>query len=151
MHEIVERTQGFLDRRAGVGDVLVVEVDIVGAEPLEAGFDRADDVAARGALQPPPLVHGTVHRTGEFGREHDVVPSSGQCAAEIFLGPAALAVGIGGVEKRDAEIERLVHDGTGCRHVHPPAEIVAPEPDRRDDQAGPAQIALFQYRSSDAC
>ena len=42
------------------------------------------------------------------------------------------------------EIERLVHHRPGRRHVHAAAEIVAAEPDRRDDQAGAAEIALFQ-------
>ena len=41
LHEIVERAQRLLDRRPRIGDVLLVEVDVVGAEPSEARLDRA--------------------------------------------------------------------------------------------------------------
>ena len=44
-HELVQRAQGLLDRRDPVRPVVLVEVDVVGAEPLQRGLDRAADVA----------------------------------------------------------------------------------------------------------
>jgi hypothetical protein len=48
-----QRAGGLLDGRVRVGPVLVVEVDVVGAESLQGGVDRAADVR-RGAVVPPP-------------------------------------------------------------------------------------------------
>src|SRR5204862_8041014 len=71
------------------------------------------------------------------------VPPSGEGTAQLFLRPAALAIGVGGVEKGDAEIESLVHDGARRRIIDAPAEIVAAEPNRRDDPPGTTEIALL--------
>src|SRR5438132_306523 len=73
-HEIVERAQGLLDRRLRIGDVLPVEVEIVGVEAFEAGLDRAHDVVPRGALQPARAVH----RPGEFAGQHHLVAPAGE-------------------------------------------------------------------------
>src|SRR5213078_1699087 len=139
LHEVVEGAQGLFDRRLGVGDMLLVEVDIIGVEPLQARLDGRHDVAPGGAL-PSPF---PVHRPGKFAGEHDLVPPSGEGTAQLFLRPAALAIGVGGVEKGDAEIESLVHDGARRRIIDAPAEIVAAEPNRRDDQPGTTEIALL--------
>ena len=58
--EIVERAQGLVDRRDRVGAVDLVEVDVVGLQPLEAGLDRVHDVAARGAAVVGPGAHVAV-------------------------------------------------------------------------------------------
>ena len=139
LHEVVEGAQGLFDRRLGIGDMLLVEVDVIGVEPLQARLDGRHDVAPGGALQSPL----PVHRPGKFAGEHDLVPPSGEGTAQLFLRPAALAIGVGGVEKGDAEIESLVHDGARRRIIDAPAEIVAAEPNRRDDQPGPTEIALL--------
>ena len=62
---------------------------------------------------------------------------------QVF-GTAALAIGIGGVEQRDAEIERLVDHLAGRLEIDAAAEVVAAETDRRHAQAGCAEIADFQ-------
>jgi len=56
-------------------------------------------------------------------------------------------IGIGCVEERDAEIERLVDHCARRLAVEPPAEIVAPQPDDRDPQPRFAQIALLHRHS----
>ncbi len=38
--DVVERFDRFLDRRAGIKAMNLVEVDVVGAEPLERSVDR---------------------------------------------------------------------------------------------------------------
>src|SRR5207248_10796430 len=50
MDEIVERPQRLLDRGPRTGDVLIVEVEAIGAEAPEAGLDCRHDVGARGSL-----------------------------------------------------------------------------------------------------
>src|SRR5205085_8251310 len=129
MHEVVERAQGLLDRAARIFDVLIIEVDVIGIEAPKAGLDRGHDVAAGSALQPSI----PVHRPSEFRRQHDLVAMPRQRAAEKFLRAALYPVRIGAVEKGDADIERLVDDRPRRRLVAAPAEIVAAEPDGRDD------------------
>src|SRR5207244_705747 len=80
--EIVECPQGLLDRRQGIRLVLLVEVDPVGLQPSEAGLDLGYDVAARGALK----AAGRIHRSGEFGRQHDVFAAVAEDLAETSLG-----------------------------------------------------------------
>jgi hypothetical protein len=64
-------------------------------------------------------------RHAEFGRDHDILAPVAEAFAEIFLGAAALAVDVRGVEQRDAEIERPMHDFSRRRQIDPAAEIVA--------------------------
>src|SRR5205823_3624513 len=130
---VVNRASG------GIGDMLLVEFDVIGVEPLQARLDGRHDVAPGSAL-PSPF---PVHRPGKFAGEHDLVPPPGEGTAELSLRPAALAIGVGGVEKGDAEIESLVHDGARRRIIDAPAEIIAAEPNRRDDQPGTTEIALL--------
>jgi hypothetical protein len=54
---------------------------------------------------------------------------------------ASVAVDVGGVEQRDAGIERRVHDLAGLVLVEAAAEIVAAEADRGDFQVGGAERA----------
>ena len=71
-HEIVERAQRVFDVRQRVGAVNLIEVDVVGAEPLQARFDRLDDVQARQA----DVVRTLTHASADFRREHDAMPPS---------------------------------------------------------------------------
>ena len=56
-HQIVERAQRLFDRRDGVEAVQLIEVDVVGAEPAQAGLARRDQVVPRGAdvVRPGPM------------------------------------------------------------------------------------------------
>jgi hypothetical protein len=83
--QIVVGHQGLLQRRVGVREVRVVEVDVVGAETAQAVFDLIDDVPAR---QPTCRVEPTF--TG-LGRDHHVVASADQGAAEKLLGGFAFS------------------------------------------------------------
>ena len=62
------------------------------------------DVAPRRAL----LHAGVVHRHAELGGEHDVLALVAEHLAHRGLRAAAIAVDVGGVEQRDAEVDRLV-------------------------------------------
>src|SRR5690606_15089763 len=77
----------------------------------------------------------------ELRRDDGLVAAFAEGAAEELLGTAG-AVDIGRVEKVDADVERLVHDGLGLFVGDPPAEVVAADPDGGDLQARVAQVAV---------
>ena len=124
-HEVVEGAEGFVKGRARVGKVNLVEVEMVGVEAAEAGFDGLHDVAAGGAFHVDVVVgHGAAELAGDDG----FVAMSLEGFPEVFLGEAAGAVDVGGVEEGDAGVEGGVGDGGGLGHVTAAAEIVATEP-----------------------
>src|SRR6516164_5750637 len=85
-----------------------------------------------------------VHRAGKLGRQHDVLAAVAEDLAEAALGAAArVAIGVGLIKERDAEIERFMDDLAGRGEIDAAAEIVAAETDRRDLQAGFPEISLL--------
>ena len=56
---------------------------------------------------------------------------------------AAVAVGVRGIEQRDARVQRAMHHALGRLEVDAAAEVVAAEPDQRDAQARAADVAQF--------
>ena len=137
--QVVERAQRFLDRRQRIVIVLLVEIDVVGLQPLQAGFDGGHDVAPRRAL----LGAVVAHRLGIFGRQHDVLAAVAEHLAQHGLGAAHAGIDVGGVEQRDAEIDRLVDHLARGFEIGALAEIVAAEADGGNAQAGAAEIANF--------
>jgi hypothetical protein len=107
--------------------VRVVEVDVLGPESAQAGFDLLDDVSAR----QPAVVDARPDRLAGLAGDHHFVASAGECAAEELFGGLAFgsgrragpvedrqdAVGIRGVEEVDAEVERDTND---------PVDVVRP-------------------------
>jgi hypothetical protein len=79
--------------------VQVVEVDVIGAQPGEAGVHGLPDVLG---LASAGLLVGA-----ELGGQHDFVAAVGQQSADELL-VVALAVDVGGVEEVDPEVEQLV-------------------------------------------
>ena len=130
--------QRLLDRRRGIGPVQLIEVDPVGAQPLRLASTARHDVAARRALH----LARAVHRHAEFGGEHDVLAPRAQGFAKVCLRPAAIAVDVGGVEQRDAGVERAMHHRARGGEVDAPAEVVAAEPDDARRRVRAAELAL---------
>ena len=124
-HEIVERAQRLLDRRLLIWPVQLVEVDPVGAQPLQARLDRMHDVTPRRTAQLARIVH----RQAELGCEHDLLALVTENASERLFRTAFVAVAVRGVDQVDAEVDRLVHDALRRRKIDTAAEIVAAEPD----------------------
>lgn len=124
--EVVERPQRFLDRRQRVGPVELVQVDPVGAQASQAILERGHDPSPRATLPFAPVVH----RHAELGSEHDVLAPVTKHLAHAGLEAATLAVGVGRVEQRDAEIQRPVDHRPRGFKVDPPAKVVASETDR---------------------
>jgi hypothetical protein len=127
-HDVVERAQRLLLRRARVREVELVEVDVVGAETAQARVDGIEDVSPRRARHQ----RSVAHRPAELGADDGALPLALQRLSEELLRPAASAVDVRGVEQRDAEVERLAHDLLRLRGIDAHAEVVAAEPDRRD-------------------
>ena len=108
LHQGVERGQGLLYGREGIGPVEQVEVEVVGAEPPQAVLHLAEDVVAAAAPLVGPLSHGPPH----LGGQHHLVAPVLEGLAHDALGFAAV-VHIGGVDEIDAAIQGLVNDADG--------------------------------------
>ena len=96
---------GVLDRGVGVDAVLVVQVDLVGAEPLERPLHRGSD-AGRAAVESALPATG-VRDHAELGGEHYLVAAPLECPADEFLIDVR-TVDLGGVDEVHAQIERAV-------------------------------------------
>ena len=110
-----------------VGDVVLVEIDAVGAQPLQRRF--APPCGCTRASRAPRAV---AHVAAELRREHDPVAPPFEHLAEERLAAALVAVDVRRVEQRDAGVERGVDDGARPLEVDAHAEVVAAEADDRD-------------------
>ncbi len=70
-HQLGERADGVLNGGVRVDPVLVVEVDVVGTQPLQGTFDRGPDVR-RAAVEHSGAAAG-VRDEAELRRQHDIV------------------------------------------------------------------------------
>ncbi len=141
LHQFAHRAHRILDRHRGIDAMLVVEIDHVDAEPLEAGLAGGLHIG-RAAVD--SVGAARLLRLAELGGEHDLgAPAAGQRLAEQRL-VVAPAIHVGTVEEGDAAIERVMDDadrlgvvalavGAGERH--------AAEPDREDGERAVAQGA----------
>jgi hypothetical protein len=121
----------------------LVKVDPMGVESLQARLDRVHDVAPRGALELPCIVH----RQAEFGCEDDVFALFAEDSSEPLLRAAVVAVAVGGVDQVDPDLNRLVYDAARRLEIDAAAEIVAAEADDRHFECGAAEPA-FVHRSA---
>ena len=111
--------------------MVVVEVDVVGAQPFERRLQRAAHVVPRSLRA---LAHP------ELGREHDLIATPFEDLAEETLALAA-PVDVRRVEEVDPFLERALDDGPRPVEVEAAAEVVAAEPDPRDlDAARPELV-----------
>jgi hypothetical protein len=123
--------------------VLVVEVDVIDAEPLQARVARLAHVL--GLAVDPALAVDDLDR--ELGREHDLIALAfDRLADEHFV--RIRPVHVGGVEQRHAELERAVDHvrrlvvvarAVERRHAH------AAEADRADLEG--TQLAMLHART----
>ncbi len=127
LDEPAHRPNRVLDRHFWIDPMLVIEIDLVDAEPLQAGLAGLLDVG-RAAVD-------TVGAAGlagltELGRDDDLVAPALQGAAEQFL-VVAPAIHVRAVEMIDAEVGRALQQrlgglvvaravGAGKRHAAEP-------------------------------
>ena len=115
--QVSDRAHAFFERRIGQRAVKVQDVDVIGAEPLQAGFHRLDDPLARLAL----LVRPAAAHIAELGG-HDPAVATVRNGAPDDLLRAACVVDVGRVDKIDALLESLADDALGGRLVGLAAE-----------------------------
>ena len=135
VHQVVEGAKRFLHRRPRVGPMELVEIDPIGPQALQARLDGTHDVVPRSEA----LTRRLAQARGKLGGENQVLATRPEDLSEHVFG-IAVAIDIRRVEQIDAEVERLVHHRARRFEGDPPAEIVAAETDRRNAQAGPAEV-----------
>src|SRR3954454_6614238 len=116
--QLAQRADRLFDGRVRVDAVLVVEVDVVGAEPLERAFDRGLHIVGAAVDDA-----GTAARVGdetELRRHDDVVAPAPDGLADNFLAVEG-AVDLGGVDVGDPEVQRPVNGADRLRVIEPPA------------------------------
>ena len=84
-----------------------IEIDHVGAEPLEAGVAGFRHVGRIALGAGRAVGHADI---AEFGRQHVFVAAAGDGAADQFL-IGAVRIGIRGVDEIDAEFGRALDGG----------------------------------------
>ena len=121
----------------GIDAVDVVEVDVVGLQPLQAGIDGAHQVAAREARV------GDVgpHLLRALGGQHPAVALLLDGRADDLFG-AAVGVDVGGVDEVDAALGRMVDDAPRLRLVGGAAEHHGAEAELRHLDAARAEEAV---------
>jgi hypothetical protein len=125
-------------------------VDVIGLEPRERlvhrlANERHGEILRNLALA-PPFVAVVVKIVADLRRDHDLLALVREGLRDQFLA-VAVAVGIGRIKKRDAQVERLVHqtDRLALGECAPPAGGNRPktETDFRDANIGLRQRAKF--------
>jgi len=138
-HQVVEGAQRLFDRRIRIGPVQLIKIDPVGFEPAQARLGRLHDVTPRRSFK----LAGVIHWQPEFGRQHDLLAPRPESLSQNLLGAAFVAVSVGGVDQRDAEIERPIHHAARGLQVGPAAEIVGAKPDEGHLRAGMTEPAFL--------
>ena len=143
-HELGHGADGVLDGRFRVHTMLIIEVNDIGAQAAQAGLAGGADVLGPAV----DAANGGVRLTAdeaELGGEGDLVAPAGDGAADellVFEG----AVHVGGVEKGDAVIQRIVNGGDGFLVVAPAVKVRhahAAEAEWRNDEALGSEFAVF--------
>ena len=124
LNEVVQGTEGLLDRGFGVGPVDLVEVYVVGVEASEAVFHGVENVVAGSASAVGVVVHGH----NELGGYNQAVATTLDPISDHLLGLSEV-IDVGGVDEVDAKVESLVKDSEGARLIIAAPEVVGPEAD----------------------
>ena len=111
-HQIVERAQHLLDGRQGVEAVQLIEVDVVGAQPPQAGLDGPNQVMARRA----DVVGPRAGAKRPLGGDDHLIAAALDRLAQDLLGHAA-RVDVGRVEHGEAGFEADIDEPRGLGHV----------------------------------
>ena len=132
LHQIRQGLQHLVGRHAGGVVVQLVQVDVVGLKPLQAGLAMLDDALPHGLTLGSP---GQV----ELGGQHPVVATPSQRLADVRLA-LALPVSDGGVDEINAQLARPLNAAHGLLGCQPRrAEGVAAQPNDGNAQIGGTQ------------
>ena len=136
-HQLGHSADGVLDRSVRVDPVLVVQVDVVGAEALQGALDRGADVG-RAAVEDAGPASGVRHQP-ELRRHHDLIAAALDGPADQFL-VEVRAVDLSSIDVSDAQIQRPV-DGADRLGVAALTGVVVAG-HRHGAQADPGDVQL---------
>ncbi len=122
--EVFDGPGGVFDGGVGVDAVLVVEVDDVGLEALEGGFDDLLDVFGLAVGGGPLAVVVGVGLKAELGGDDDIFAEGREGFADDFFIDVG-AVDFGGVEEGDAALDSGADELDGFRFFRGGAEAEA--------------------------
>ena len=141
--QFAHRSHGVLDGHLGINPVLVVQVNDIHAEALQAGVAAGADVFGP-AVHAQELALGIADVAELRGEDHLVATALDRPAHQTLV--LAAAVHVGGVEEVQPQVEGAVDGGDGfpviagaveLRHAH------AAEAQRGDRRAVPSEFSLF--------
>ena len=141
-------------RSFGIGGMEIEEVQVVGAQALEAALAFAQQM---GAAQPAVFGPGADGVAG-LGGQHGALSPPAQRQAYIFLRHAAgraqgagiAFVHIGGVDKVDSEVQGSVDDGASLSFTHGGAEGHSAQTEGRDPEIGAGDGTQFHVQCAPA-
>ena len=147
---MLEGAERLLERRLPIPLVELVEVDVIGAEPPQAGLAGPDEVMAGEAR----VVRPVAHRKARLGGEDDVVTAGPKRLTDDLL-RLAHRVDVGRVDHVDPGLESQVDLAPGLLHAAGAdlgERAAAAEPHRaqrhgRDTQARAPELPVFHPSS----
>ena len=134
-HQVGHRSHRVLNGRVGIDAMLVVEVDHVHLQALEARLARIAHVL-RCAIDAPETAIRAAHVAELGGEDHALAPPRERAPHELLVAPHA--VHVGGIEEGHAEVERAMDGRDRFRFVAPAVELRHPhaaQPDGRHFQS----------------
>src|SRR5215475_2410617 len=125
LHELRHRAHGVFNRRVGIDAMLVIKIDVIDAQSLEAGFAASPHVLRLPVHAACLGISGVGHDVKLHGQHHFVSLSLDRLPDQHLV--LVRAVDIGCVEKGHAEFDGSVNGGDGflfvsaaikLRHAH---------------------------------
>ncbi len=126
VHEFAQSLECFFHGRLRVGTVLIVQIDVVGTQPLQTYLAPLQDAPA----QYPGPIRLLWRTRGELGRHHHLVAPTPQRPPQVLLGVPS-SVDLGRVEVCHSRFERGRHHRPRSRLVQLHPEVVAAQAHQR--------------------
>src|SRR5271169_3858303 len=123
--QLRQRAHSFLNRRIGINAMLIIEVNVLNAQPLQTSVAGLLHIV-RLAIDATNLRVARIADNPELCRQHHLVALALDCTSDeffVFVRP----VDVGGIEKVDAEFKRpmngrdrfgVIASGVKLRHAH---------------------------------
>ncbi len=140
---LVHGFEGLFERHRPIGEVEVVEVEVIGLEALQCVVESLQERCAGEAA----FIGAGAHFAGGFTGQHYAVAAAFEDLAEHGFRHTGL-VHVGGVEEVDAMVEAGVHQAGGCGQVAGLAQGHGAKGGAGDGQIGVQEGALFHETDS---
>ncbi len=114
LHQLGHGAHRVFDRHLGIDPVLVVEIEMLDAQPAQTALHRLTHVVGP-AIHPTGIRIFAAHQTELAGQEY-LLAASAQGSAQQFL-VVMRAIGIGGIQQGHAAFQGQVQGGQGLALV----------------------------------